>query len=57
MSQLELALVPIYLFHRYQTEAAIKEIVALTIVTTSEAMKSGSRDCVPADQRKASQQF
>jgi hypothetical protein len=29
MSQLELALVPIYLFHRYQTEATIKEIGGL----------------------------
>jgi hypothetical protein len=29
VSQLELALVPIYLFHRYQTEAAIKEIGGL----------------------------
>jgi hypothetical protein len=54
MSQLELALVPIYLFHRYQTEAAIKEVGGLDYRYNERG--DGLADPVivaPADQRKA----
>ena len=54
MSQLELALVPIYLFHRYQTEAAIKEIGGLDYRYNERG--DGLADpaiVAPADQRKA----
>lgn len=54
MSQLEQALVPIYLFHRYQTEAAIKEIGGLDYRYNERGDDLPSPEIVaPADQRKA----
>ena len=54
MSQLELALVPIYLFHRYQTEAAIKEIGGLDYRYNERGDGLADPEIVaPADQRKA----
>ena len=54
MSQLELALVPIYLFHRYQTEAAIKEIGGLDYRYNERGDGLADPTIVaPADQRKA----
>jgi hypothetical protein len=54
MSQLELALVPIYLFHRYQTEAAIKEIGGLDYRYNERGDELADPEIVsPADQRKA----
>ncbi len=54
ISQLELALVPIYLFHRYQTEAAIKEIGGLDYRYNERGDGLPSPEIVaPADQRKA----
>ncbi|MBW4038725.1 MAG: DUF5117 domain-containing protein [Acidobacteria bacterium] len=46
MSQLELALVPIYLFHRYQTEATIKVIGGLDY-RYNERPVSGNPDGLP----------
>jgi hypothetical protein len=54
MSQLELALVPIYLLHRYQAEATIKEIGGLDYRYNERG--DGQMDpaiVAPADQRKA----
>jgi hypothetical protein len=54
MSELELTLVPIYLFHRYQTEATIKEIGGLDYRYNGRG--DGLADpaiVAPADQRKA----
>jgi hypothetical protein len=54
MSQLELALVPIYLFHRYQTEATIKEIGGLDYRYNERGDGQPAPEIVaPADQRKA----
>jgi len=54
MSQLELSLVPIYLFHRYQTEAAIKEIGGLDYRYNERGDGLADPEIVaPADQRKA----
>jgi hypothetical protein len=54
MSQLELALVPIYLFHRYQTEAAIKEIGGLDYRYNLRGDGQPNPEIVsPADQKKA----
>ena len=54
MSELELALVPIYLLHRYQAEATIKEIAGLDYRYNERG--DGQMDpaiVAPADQRKA----
>jgi hypothetical protein len=54
MSQLELALVPIYLFHRYQTEAAIKEIGGLDYRYNERGDGLADPEIVaPVDQKKA----
>jgi Met-zincin/Domain of unknown function (DUF5117) len=54
MSQLEDALVPIYLFHRYQTEATIKEIGGLDYHYNERGDDQPNPEIVsPADQKKA----
>jgi hypothetical protein len=54
MSQLELALVPIYLFHRYQTEATIKEIGGLDYRYNERGDGLADPEIVaPAEQQKA----
>jgi hypothetical protein len=54
MSQLELALVPVYLFHRYQTEAAIKEIGGLDYRYNERGDGLADPEIVaPAEQREA----
>ncbi len=54
MSELELALVPIYLFHRYQAEATIKEIGGLDYRYNERGDGLADPGIVsPADQRKA----
>lgn len=56
MSQLEQTLVPIYLFHRYQTEATIKEIGGLDYRYNERRDGLPSPQIVaPADQHKALQ--
>jgi hypothetical protein len=54
MSQLEDTLVPLYLFHRYQTEAAIKEIGGLDYRYNLRGDGQPNPEIVPpADQKKA----
>jgi hypothetical protein len=54
MAQLEQTLVPLYLFHRYQTEAAIKEIGGLNYHYNERGDGLANPTIVdPAEQRKA----
>jgi hypothetical protein len=52
MSQLEDALVPIYLFHRYQTEATIKEIAGLDYRYNERGDGLPEPEIVAPDQQK-----
>ena len=54
MAQLEQTLVPLYLFHRYQTEAAIKEIGGLNYRYNLRGDGQPNPSVVePAEQKKA----
>ncbi len=52
MSQLEDTLVPLFLFHRYQTEATIKEIAGLDYRYNLRGDGQPSPTIVPADQQR-----
>jgi len=53
LAQLEDTLVPLYLFHRYQTEAAAKKSGPRLPVQRPRRWPGAFRDCLPADQRAA----